>query len=297
MSDDVRDRISALFADAGVTGWLHATDLGTGREVGVGADTTVLMASVFKVPLVLALYRAADAGLVDPARRVTVEPGVRTGGPTGIGAMADPVDMSLRDLAHLAISVSDNAAADALADHLGLPAVAEAVAAAGMARTAVIEVCRDVASRTAASLGTADPARLAALLTDPAALSRLATLDVAGSNRTTARDCTTLLAGLWRDEVATPRSCAAVRRLLALQVWPHRLASGFPFDDVRVSGKTGTLPTVRNEIGVVEYPDGGRYAVAVFTRSASTALTLPRADAVIGTAARTAVEHLRAGRR
>jgi beta-lactamase class A len=78
-----------------------------------------------------------------------------------------------------------------------------------------------------------------------------------------------------------------------LQVWPHRLASGFPFDDVRVAGKTGTLPTVRNEIGVVEYPDGGRYAVAVCTRSASTAFTLPAADAVIGTAARLAVEHLR----
>jgi beta-lactamase class A len=98
---------------------------------------------------------------------------------------------------------------------------------------------------------------------------------------------------IWRDEAAAPDSCAAIRRLLALQVWPHRLASGFPYDDVLVAGKTGTLPTVRNEIGVVEYPDGGRYAVAVFTRSASTALTHPRADATIGTAARLAIEYLR----
>ncbi|MDI1463382.1 class A beta-lactamase-related serine hydrolase [Catellatospora sp. KI3] len=295
--DDIRDRITTQFADAGVTGRLHATDLDTGREVGVGADSAVLMASVFKVPLVLALYRAADAGRLDPAAPVTVVPEARTAGPTGIGAMADPVTMSLRDLAHLAVSVSDNAAADALADRVGLDAVADAVAAVGLTATRVVEVCRDVAARTAASLGTEDPARLARLLTDPVALSQLATLDVGRSNRTTARDCTTLLAALWRDTAASPRSCVAIRRLLSLQVWPHRLASGFPFDDVRVAGKTGTLPTVRNEIGVVEYPDGGRYAVAVFTRSAATSLTLPRADAVIGAAARTAVEHLRSARR
>ncbi|MGV9547587.1 serine hydrolase, partial [Streptomyces ardesiacus] len=48
------------------------------------------------------------------------------------------------------------------------------------------------------------------------------------------------------------------------------------------------------EVGVVEYPDGGRYAVAVFTRTAHTAAVLPAADAVIGTAARIAVDALRA---
>ncbi|KJY47691.1 hypothetical protein VR46_02055 [Streptomyces sp. NRRL S-444] len=72
------------------------------------------------------------------------------------------------------------------------------------------------------------------------------------------------------------------------------MAAGFPFDDVHVAGKTGSLPTLRNEVGVIEYPDGGRYAVAVFTRAANPAATLPAADAVIGTTARIAVDALRA---
>lgn len=63
---------------------------------------------------------------------------------------------------------------------------------------------------------------------------------------------------------------------------------GTTSDDVVVSGKTRTLPTIRNEVGVVEYPDGGRYAVAVFTRSLLPIAVLPQADAVIGTAARLA---------
>ncbi len=57
---------------------------------------------------------------------------------------------------------------------------------------------------------------------------------------------------------------------MAQQIWPHRLSSGFP-PGVRIAAKTGTLPTWRNEAGVVTYPDGRQHAVAVFTRAASLA--------------------------
>ena len=106
---------------------------------------------------------------------------------------------------------------------------------------------------------------------------------------------TTLLKLIWNDEAAPPRACAEARRILGLEVWPHRLASGFADnDEVRTSGKTGTLlPTIRNEVGVVKYPDGGRYAVAVFSRISSLAFKNPSADAVIGQATRHAVDFLR----
>ncbi|NUT97473.1 MAG: serine hydrolase [Saccharothrix sp.] len=275
-------RIRAAFADAGVTGRLHAVDLADPtRQVAVGADEPVVLASVFKLPLLVALYR----GGTDLTRRVTLDPDDRSTGPTGIGGLLDPVTMSLRDLAFLAITVSDNAAADALADIVGLDEVNRVLHDLGLTRTTVVHRARDFMRSLAED---AAPAELPAALTDPVVLSRLRALDPSRTNRGTAREMTTLLAHVFAEDVYEP-----IRRAMSLQVWPHRLASGFPFDDVRVAGKTGTLPTVRNEVGVVSYPDGGRYAVAVFTRSASTAFTLPAADAVIGTAARLAVEHLR----
>jgi beta-lactamase class A len=143
--------------------------------------------------------------------------------------------------------------------------------------------------------GAPDPVAVVPRLGDPEARRRLRMLDPDRSNSATPRDLTALLGAIWRDDAASPASCSAMRRMLGQQVWPHRLASGFPYDDVRVSGKTGTLPTMRHEIGVVEYPDGGRYAVAVLTQTASTAATQPRADAAIGAVARLAVEQLRAG--
>ncbi len=57
-----------------------------------------------------------------------------------------------------------------------------------------------------------------------------------------------------------------------------------------LAAKTGTLPAVRNEAGVVTYPDGRRYAVAVFTRAHSLAERLSAVDAATG---RFAVVHLR----
>ncbi|GII62263.1 serine hydrolase [Sphaerisporangium krabiense] len=283
-----RPDLAAVFRAAAVTGVVHAVDLDTGAEVGVGSDEPVVLSSVFKLPLLVEFYRQAEAGLLDPAERCEVAAGGRTEGPTGLAAMLDAATLSLRDLAFLMISVSDNAAADVLAARVGLDAVNGMLAKLGLTDTWVEHDCRGLLAALAADLGeAAEPL-------DPRTLGRLRVLDPARTNRSTPREMTRLLRMVWRDEAAGPESCAAIRRLLSLQVWPHRLASGFPYDDVVVSGKTGSLPTIRNEVGVVEYPDGGRYAVAVFTRSIGTAQHQPRADAAIGTVARAAVDHLRA---
>ncbi|GAA0938728.1 serine hydrolase [Actinocorallia libanotica] len=285
--------IEGAFREAGVVGWLHAVDLDTGRELGVRQDETVVLASVFKVPLLVAFFRRAAAGGLDPVEQVTLPPGVRVAGPTGTSVLLDEVRMSLRDLACLMITVSDNTAADAVLDRVGLDHVNRALADLGLTRTRVTGSAADLHASLMADAGVADPADLWGRLTDPGMTGRLTALDPARSSRGTPRELTGLLAAIWRDEAAPPAECAQMRRMLGLQIWPHRLAAGFPYDDVLVSGKTGTLLTLRNEIGVVEYPDGGRYALAVFTRARSTAATHPRADAAIGTAARLAVQELR----
>ncbi|ETK33658.1 serine hydrolase [Microbispora sp. ATCC PTA-5024] len=286
--------IEQVFRSAGVSGRLHVADIDGGAEVAVGADEPVVLASVFKVPLVVELHRQADRGLLDLAERVRVPAEERTPGPTGLSAMLDGAVLSLRDLAYLMMAVSDNTAADVVLARVGLDAVNAMLAGLGLPGTRVEHDCRGLFARMLADAGTSDMAALAQVSTDPAVVARLRVLSPAHTNRGTPREMTRLLGMIWRDEAASPGSCAAIRRLMGLQVWPHRLSSGFPFDDVAVSGKTGTLATLRNEVGVVEYPDGGRYAVAVFTRSHGTAQNQPRADAAVGSAARIAIDHLRA---
>jgi beta-lactamase class A len=286
------DAIGQAFARAGVAGWLHAIDIDNGDEVGVGADASVAIASVFKVPLLVALHRAADAGTVDLADRVQVSDD-RTTGVAGLGAMHDDAELSLRDLAFLMITISDNAAADAVLDVVGFDAVRQAIDDCGLTATAVVASCRDQYDALVDDLARRGLS-LAQALADPEVLLGFRVLDPATANRSTPRDMTALLARIWRDEAASAVGCDEMRRVLRLQVCRHRLGSGFPGDDVRVAGKTGNLLNLRGEVGVVELADGHRYAVAVFTRANSAALSNPAAEAVIGATARIAVDQLHA---
>jgi beta-lactamase class A len=292
-TDGRADPFETVFTAAGVTGWLHAVVVDDPtRQVSFGADETVALASVFKVPLLVALHRAADEGRLRLDQPVRIGTGAeRTGGPSGLGVMLDEAVLSLRDLALLMITISDNAAADAVLEHVGLDAVRKAVVDLGLAGTSI------VASSGALNAALTDDLLrsgrgLARALADPSAVSAFKVFDPDISNRSTPRDMTTLLSRIWRDEAASAEGCEEMRRLLRLQVCRHRLASGFTSGDVVVAAKSGTLLDLRSEIGVVELPDGCRYAVAVFTRSHGADLAAPAIDAAIGQAARLAVDHL-----
>lgn len=287
------DAIGQAFEQAGVTGWLHAVDIDTGAEVGVGADEPVALASVAKLPILVALHRAADAGRVRLDDHVKVGAD-RTAGVAGLGAMHDEARLSLQDLALLMITISDNAAADAVADRVGLDVVQRTVDDLGLTRTVISSSCRDQYDALIEDLSRCG-LTLAQALADPTALARFRVLDptAAATNRSTPRDVTRLLCRIWRDEAASAEGCNEMRRVLRLQACRHRLASGFPTGDALVAGKTGTFLNLRSEAGVVELPDHRRrFAVAVFTRSHGNALADPRADAVIGTSARLAVDQL-----
>lgn len=74
---------------------------------------------------------------------------------------------------------------------------------------------------------------------DPVRVPALAVSIAEQTNRSTPRECTTLLRLLWTDAAADADACAEARRILGLQVWSHRLGSGFPSDDAKISGKNG----------------------------------------------------------
>lgn len=284
--------LSHVFADAGVTAAFHALDLDTGREVTHGSDELAVTASVFKLPVLLELCRQHAAGEIDASAPVTVPVEGRAPGPNGLSVMRDPMTASLRDLAWLMMGISDNAATDVICAHVGLANVEATLRRLGLEQTRIDGDCRDLFRTIEEDLQVDS---VIGLTPTWEMVEKLRALDPSrGLRVTTPREITRLLELIWKDEAAPAEACAEARRILSLQVWPHRLAAGFAdLDGVTTSGKTGTLPTVRNEVGVVDYPDGGRYAVAVFTRSSSLAQKNAAADAVIGRAARLAVDALR----
>ena len=285
------DGIQQLCDAAGARVFLHARDLDTGAEIDVDADAPVVLASVFKIPVLVELARQVGDGKRTWTERVLVPADRRTDGPTGLSVMQDDADVSLRDLAFWMMSVSDNTATDVIMELLGgASPINDAMRALGLRHTEIVGDCKYLLAELADELGLPEVD-----WTDiPAStLEQCAGLQPSGSSRSTPREITALLAQIWDDSAAPADDCAQMRRILSLQVWPHRLTSGFP-DGVTIAAKTGTLPGIRNEAGVISYPDGSRYAVAVFTRAYTFEYRLPAVDAAIGAAAHMAVEQLRA---
>ena len=286
------ERLQSLFETAGVDGYLHAVEVRSGREVGYEPDTPVVAASTFKLPVLVGLFRQADAGQIDLTEQVAVPVEGRAPGPTGLSVLLDPVRVSWRDLAQLMMAVSDNAATDVICERIGLDSVNRTMRELGLTDTVIEDDCRGIFRTLAEDAGVASLTDVP-MVPPPGLLTELRALKPATTDRTTPRDMTRLLRLIYTDAAASRESCEQMRRILLNQVWPHRLAAGFPEDDVFTAGKTGTLFVWRNEVGAVGYPDGSLFAVAVYTRARQPRIKDPRADAVIGAAARAAVDALR----
>ncbi|MGW6460767.1 serine hydrolase [Streptomyces sp. NPDC055078] len=289
-----RAEIRKIFDDADTEGFLHVREIDGDAEIDFGADDPVVLASVFKVPVALEYALRTTSGELDPTKRIPVTAAYKDGG-IGTSGCLDDVGMSLRDLAFMMLTMSDNAATDVVTREVGLDHVHATLASLGLKRTRIIGDCRTLLNSVVPELGLdldGDVEEQLKAVPD----ERIRNLAVRDPERTTSgtpREMTALLSAVWRDEAGPPAACAEVRRIMGRQIWPHRLSAGFE-DGIKVSAKTGTLWGVRNEAGVVEYPDGRRYAAAVFLRTRSMAMRLPRADASIGLAARAAIDLLRA---
>lgn len=282
-------QIAQALQDAGAQAAWHVIDLGSGTEVGERSDDLVVTASTYKTGVLLELARQASKGELALSDRVRVPASRRTLGPTGLSVMMDDVDISVGDLAFWMMCVSDNTATDVLQELVGTDRINKTFADLGLSSTYLEGDCHHLISTLVEDAGEYWPGTPS--LT-PEEISRCRSLNAPLTNRTTPREATNLLRQIWNDEAGTPEACEEVRRIMGLQVWPHRLSSAFG-DGVKVSGKTGTFIGIRNEIGVVEYPDGGRYAAAVFVTTEDLEWHKPAADAVIGTVARLAIEELR----
>ena len=285
------DQVRQLFLDAHCDGYLHVIDVDRGDQVAVHADTLVAAASVFKVQVALEFFRQVANGRLAADELITITPARRTPGPTGISLFRNDVQVSLQDLNVLMLTISDNAATDALMARVGLDNVQALGISLGLTRTCLRGDTQGLLDSLAKSAGFAGWNALSrARSPDPDLLRRA--LEPERTTCTTAREATSLLSAIWRQTAAPPAACAEVQRLMRHQLARNRLAGAFD-RSVQVSAKSGSLlGYVRNEVGMVEPPDGRRYAVAVFTMAWQQYSDEAQINFTIGEVARKAVDHL-----
>ena len=227
----------AALAAADVPGICGALvlDAEGGALLALRADEPFPAASVIKVPLVAALHAEAASGRL--ALDELVEVGEERAPGTGVlGDLRDLRAMTLRDLATLAITVSDNTATNLLIDRIGMDTVNAWLDVWGCGRSRLRRRMYDLAAAERGLENVMTP-RDAALL-----LRRLSAGECGGR---TASDA--VLSALHRCQDAS-------------------LLARFLPDGPRLAHKTGLLSRSRNDVGVFPSEGGGSVTVAAFVR-------------------------------
>lgn len=296
---DARDYLTEL----GVHGTAYAAPVKGGGGVGFDATELVAPASVMKIQIALTVENLIAEGSLDGLAQRHIPVNGRTPGPTGISLMADEVSMSVRDLVVSMITISDNGATDELLGAVGLDQVNRTTLRLGLSNTRIASDVRSMLDAIARDVGFSDYLSLVAYdskgpagPSDEEIVKGIAlspSLDPRLGTRTTALDAVTLLQAIWTDGAGPPEACSTLRRMMDRQLTRSRIASGFQ-PPVQVAAKSGgLLGVVRNEAGVVTFPGGPAYAVAVFTRRDSHVKVDPaKIDGAIGRVALSLVSQL-----
>jgi beta-lactamase class A len=223
-----RERLADLPGEAGV----FACDESGTALMEERADESFPSASVIKLPLVMTLFADASDGRVDLEQRIDV--GARVDGSGVLRLLRDVGPMSLRDLAMLAVIVSDNTATNRLIERVGVERVNERMREWGCARSRLMRKMYDF---DAAKRG--------------------------NENVMTPRETASLLLRLVRGECVARATSDQVVEVLAQCQDRTMLRRYLPYA-ANVAHKTGTLDESRNDAAIIA---GDRaIVVAAFTR-------------------------------
>jgi len=246
--DSLRTRIEARIAAVpGARVGIVLHDLLDRFQVGIAADSTFHAASTMKVPVMIELFRMADAGRLslDQSLLVVNSFGSIVDGSNYALDPGDDSDSSLyamvgkrvpvRELIEHMITRSSNLATNTLIPVAGAGNANATAHALGATR---MRVLRGVEDGKAYALGM--------------------------NNTTTASDLAALLLAIERGTAASPASCRQMREILLREIYSGDIPAGLPAG-TPVAQKTGSITGVLHDAAIVYPPGKTPYVLVVLT--------------------------------
>jgi beta-lactamase class A len=246
---------------------VYIKDLASGMEVAHNADSPFPMASVVKIPILHELYRQTEAGSVDLSKRILFAAHHLVPGSGILQDLDFGLAPTLKDLATLMITVSDNAATDLVIEQIGLAQVEAAMQALGMTSTTIPMTIRGLLYNTV-GLDVANPEHSYDLYQQRTKEGYIdwhcRAYDDTDNNVSSPRDLGLLLEDIERHATLSDASCNAMVDIMTRQKYNTILPLHLP-EGARVAHKTGSLRGIRNDAGIVYAPDGP-YVIALCSK-------------------------------
>jgi len=209
-------------------------DLTTGQKYFLHADEVLPTASSIKIAILAELYRQAQQGKIKLGDLYTLQSSDLAGGSGIAGALTPGVTrLTIRDVAALMISVSDNSATNIIIDRIGIENVNALLDSLSLTQTRLRRKMMDV---KAAGEGR--------------------------ENIATPREMVTLLESLYRGRVLNKPMTEDFFTLLSVHKESY-IPRELP-EDLRIANKPGELEGVRNDSGIV-FTGSRPFAISVMT--------------------------------
>lgn len=243
LSDRIEARMTATRGRYAVA-W---RDLGSGEEILLHVDSSFHAASMMKVPVMVRLFRMAETGRIDLDRPIPVRNEFRSieDGSLYTLTMDDDSDSTLyarvggtatpRELIERMIARSSNLATNILVELADPDSIAVMLRALGADGMTVLRGVEDIPAYRAGR-----------------------------NNTTTARGLLELFTALAEGRAAGPEATAEMLAILGRQEFNDAIPAGLP-PGTPVAHKTGWIPAIDHDGGIVFPPEGPPYVLVILT--------------------------------
>jgi beta-lactamase class A len=262
----LREKLQACITDGSIEFGIAIQHIESGEETLINADTVFPTASVFKVPVMVEVFKQARAGKFNLNDRLELKTRFKTLTTGVLLQLQDGLRPTIRDLVMLMTIVSDNTATTMLMELVGPENVTATMHEFGLPS---IQVNMTVHEMFLHAFGIPDQPDISV----EALRDRARQVQMDYNSRTFSRDqnndvssaadMTRLMAMIFKGQVVDRAACDEMLTILSHQQYNSRIPRYLPW--YTVHHKTGSMRGLRNDSGIICCNGNSHAAFTVFS--------------------------------
>lgn len=262
----LRERLLACVPDPSIDLGIAIHHIESGEETMINADAIFPTASVFKVPVMVEVFRQAREGQFDLNDRLELKDRHKTLTSGVLQDLQEGLRLTIRDLMMLMTIVSDNTATTMLMELVGPERVTATMHELGLSS---IQVKMTVHEMFLHAFGIPDRADIS--VEELRAIAQRVQMDYGSrtfsrgtdNNVSSAADMTRLMTMIFKGEVVDRAACDEMLDILSRQQHETRVPLFLPWHTVY--HKTGTMRGLRNDSGIIRCHENSHVAFTIFS--------------------------------